>query len=403
VKKWTGLHLASSRGNLKTAQLLLEKGSDPQTRDPDEGTPLHTAAAYGRNDVCKILVQAGADINARDIGGDTPLDMALMYKKQETARVLSELGAVSGSGMPNDELIKRAEWIPDPLWPDGYKQNFFEMSDDEEDDDEFGNMASSELERRIYDCSTNISFADRLVAQAEAIPDDRWVQEQPPPDMNLTIPGWNGGPICEEPVDLDTSSGWDERILNLKPRRLNVDDDESVEYPVTFLRSGLVGGAQGGAQDAVPAWPQHASVSTCDDVSLEKGGPKKEATLTESSLSEEWPSSTAGAANKKKSEKTKRTGGDEEVSESETSISEDWSSTEKKTKRPAKEAGKPIAKTAPAQSSDEETSISEDWSSSEQKAKPLPKKAGKLPSKPSPKKTPDEETSISDDWSSTED
>ncbi len=429
LKNWTGLHLACCRGNLRTAQLLLEMGSDPRTRDVDEGTPLHAAAAYGRDEVCKLLIQSGADINARDCGDDTPLDMAMQCKRQETARVLSGLGAVSGSGMPNEEVIRRAEWITDPLWPEGYRHGLDEDSEEVDDDDEYGNLTSSEIERRIYACSSNMTYAEKLVAQAEAIPDDQWVEEPSHSEGNITIPGWENGPIGTEPLDPDTSSGWDERVLNLKPRG-NIDGPDD-DFSETLLRSGPIGG---GGRAGMPGQgqgqqlSQYASVSTCDDVSRDvyKGPPRKAGFSDESGISEDWSSSQAGAtegkAKKHIPKKAQKARSDEDAS-----ISEDWSSTKEQCrdvyKGPPRKAGfsdesdiredwsssqagategkakKHIPKKAQKARSDEDASISEDWSSTKEQSvasKSVPKK----PAKAAPKNKSEEETSISEDWSS---
>ena len=63
-RKWTELHEAAKRGHLDTARLLLERGADPNAREPgDNTTPLHWAAAHGHVDVVRALLDAGADVH----------------------------------------------------------------------------------------------------------------------------------------------------------------------------------------------------------------------------------------------------------------------------------------------------------------------------------------------------
>ncbi|KAH8987324.1 ankyrin repeat-containing domain protein [Lactarius akahatsu] len=105
--KWgeTPLHVLS-RGEYKSqehgvsiARLLLEHGTDVHTRDEDHGTTLHSAAFGGRLGLAQVLLQCGANPNAKNKWGETPLHLLSRgkYYPQEhgvgIARLLLERGA----------------------------------------------------------------------------------------------------------------------------------------------------------------------------------------------------------------------------------------------------------------------------------------------------------------------
>lgn len=58
---------ASSRGDARTVERLLEQGVDVHARDETSGTTPLIAAAYGNHvEVARILIEAGADVNVKD-------------------------------------------------------------------------------------------------------------------------------------------------------------------------------------------------------------------------------------------------------------------------------------------------------------------------------------------------
>jgi len=132
------------RGNVMTGELLLEHGAAVSAMDAQQSTPLHCAAAYGRLDMCRMLLDRGADASLADMNGDTPLDMAIDYKRQEVAVFLAEMGCPCASH-DAAKAAKESEWVPDPLWPQGYKKDLF-VAEDEED----GETDTEELVERLY-------------------------------------------------------------------------------------------------------------------------------------------------------------------------------------------------------------------------------------------------------------
>ena len=89
----TPLHLASSRGNAKTVQLLIKHGADVHVRDQSQSTPLHLASFDGKAKIARLLIQHGADVDARDQGQSTPLHLASIMGAAETVQLLIKHGA----------------------------------------------------------------------------------------------------------------------------------------------------------------------------------------------------------------------------------------------------------------------------------------------------------------------
>ncbi|XP_076004013.1 cyclin-dependent kinase 4 inhibitor B [Genypterus blacodes] len=64
-------------GSTPVAQILLERGADPNVADPSTGcTPLHDAARTGFEDTVRLLVQFLADPRALDRRASRPVDVA---------------------------------------------------------------------------------------------------------------------------------------------------------------------------------------------------------------------------------------------------------------------------------------------------------------------------------------
>jgi ankyrin repeat protein len=71
------LYMALKGGHTGLVQLLLKYGANPHTRGGDGETLLHVSSRMGDRKVAQGLLELGADINSRDNEGRTPLQVAL--------------------------------------------------------------------------------------------------------------------------------------------------------------------------------------------------------------------------------------------------------------------------------------------------------------------------------------
>ena len=97
----TLLHEASSYGNVKVAQLLLERGANINARNKEGHTPLHRVLVrlgyFGGADcfdIIQLLFEHGADVDALDDAQSAPLHVASQSGSTEATRLLLEHGAV---------------------------------------------------------------------------------------------------------------------------------------------------------------------------------------------------------------------------------------------------------------------------------------------------------------------
>jgi len=96
------LHQAVSAGDVASVRLELDKGADPDRKDPNNLTPLHLAARLGHLEIAGLLLQKGADPNRRqDHTARTPLHLAVEHRHEEVTRLLLEEGA-------NPNLVARS-------------------------------------------------------------------------------------------------------------------------------------------------------------------------------------------------------------------------------------------------------------------------------------------------------
>ena len=84
----TPLHVAAKWGKVNMVSLLLDKGSNLESKTRDGLTPLHCAARSGHENVVDMMVQRGAPISAKTKNGLAPLHMASQGDHVDAARIL---------------------------------------------------------------------------------------------------------------------------------------------------------------------------------------------------------------------------------------------------------------------------------------------------------------------------
>ena len=82
------LHIASSKGNIQMASLLLSKGANLNIQDIFGNSPLHYAVDKKRKEMVELLIKCGADVNMKDFRGNTPLHGACVNNDLDIVRVL---------------------------------------------------------------------------------------------------------------------------------------------------------------------------------------------------------------------------------------------------------------------------------------------------------------------------
>ena len=94
------LYMASSCGSTHTVQSLIDRGVDPNTKCEDNDgmqdvkwTPLQVASQKGYLDTVLLLLECGADPESRDHNGQTALYMASSHGSFEVVRLLIDRGA----------------------------------------------------------------------------------------------------------------------------------------------------------------------------------------------------------------------------------------------------------------------------------------------------------------------
>lgn len=91
--EFTILHSAASTGDLKTVQLLLDRGADVSERAGDDSTPLTLSATDGHYMIVRLLLDRGADITERGPHGYTALHLAAEVGHTDVVVLLLERGA----------------------------------------------------------------------------------------------------------------------------------------------------------------------------------------------------------------------------------------------------------------------------------------------------------------------
>lgn len=103
----TGLNLAVERGDVETARVLIDAGSDVHHDCVRLGLPLQLTCFFGDRKMFDLLIEAGADINLqpKTVGSHStaaPLHAAAGGGKLEIVRELLQLGADVNAGSFRD-------------------------------------------------------------------------------------------------------------------------------------------------------------------------------------------------------------------------------------------------------------------------------------------------------------
>ena len=93
MKGWTALHEASYWGKHEMAELLIEKGADVEAGSQTGSSPLATAAGTKHPLIVELLVVHGADVDAKDSMGRTPLYSGVQSKSEQIVTFLLDSGA----------------------------------------------------------------------------------------------------------------------------------------------------------------------------------------------------------------------------------------------------------------------------------------------------------------------
>lgn len=94
----TPLMLAASRGATALVRLLLDRGSEIESRDFIGCTPLMHASRGGSSEAVRLLLEAGADRNARDKKGLNALQWASALHPEVSALLLGKRPLPPGEG-----------------------------------------------------------------------------------------------------------------------------------------------------------------------------------------------------------------------------------------------------------------------------------------------------------------
>jgi hypothetical protein len=82
------LHVASSKGNLEMASMLLRRGANVNVQDIFGNSPLHYAADKKKKEMAELLIKCGADVNLKDFRGNTALHTACVNNDIDMVRML---------------------------------------------------------------------------------------------------------------------------------------------------------------------------------------------------------------------------------------------------------------------------------------------------------------------------
>jgi ankyrin repeat protein len=87
------LQVAAQRGNLHIAEMLFAAGAQIDTKPATGRTALHFAVIGDHLDVIRFLIEKGAEVNVRDVEGTSPLDDAVWRGYLDATAILMAHGA----------------------------------------------------------------------------------------------------------------------------------------------------------------------------------------------------------------------------------------------------------------------------------------------------------------------
>ena len=85
---WTALHYASSGGHTEIIQLLLDKSAYIDAESPNGTTPLMMAARYGNSKAVQLLIDEGADVQLKNQLGLSALDFAKQGNRPDSSALI---------------------------------------------------------------------------------------------------------------------------------------------------------------------------------------------------------------------------------------------------------------------------------------------------------------------------
>ncbi|XP_065324330.1 L-asparaginase 1-like isoform X2 [Gordionus sp. m RMFG-2023] len=87
------LCLAALSNDVKTMEMLLEKGGNVNMADYDKRTPLHVASSQGNLTIVNYLLEKGASVFVKDSFNSTPLYNAIYFKHFHIIEAMTRVGA----------------------------------------------------------------------------------------------------------------------------------------------------------------------------------------------------------------------------------------------------------------------------------------------------------------------
>ena len=91
---WTPLHYAAFEGHPEVVKFLLEKGANKNAVAPNEFTALMLAVRGDHTEVARVLLFADPEVNFRSVAGDSALKIANQRGYGPLAELLRRAGAV---------------------------------------------------------------------------------------------------------------------------------------------------------------------------------------------------------------------------------------------------------------------------------------------------------------------